>query len=321
MSNVCATRPAASRSSRSWPPRVSLRSMRIRSLEPLAPSPGVSSCIPRSILSWQCARGKRPFTIVMYHSIGEPSDNFTIGPGALREQLRLIRRTYEVVRLAEVRTSLLQEELRRQVALTFDDAYEDFYESAYPILRELSLPCTVFVPTGYVGKSNEWDKGTGLALRSLMDRGQICELASSALVDFGSHSVDHLSMRRLTAEQMRRQAVDSKHALEDLLGRPVMSFAYPYGTMDDFSKATRTALLAAGYEIAVTSRWGTMNRASDLLALKRISFKQSDGSRELIAKLEGRYDWLAIKERLGLAARRLAKLRTRRSEVVIGRTA
>jgi peptidoglycan/xylan/chitin deacetylase (PgdA/CDA1 family) len=244
----------------------------------------------------------------MYHSIGEPFDEFTIGPNALREQLALIRSIYEIRRLADVTTCLLQRKSQRQLALTFDDAYEDFYENAYPILQELWLPCTVFVPTGYVGKASEWNNGKGIALRRIMGRERLRELASSSLLDFGSHSVDHLSMRRLSTEQMRRQAVDSKHALEDLLSRPVVSFAYPYGTMDDFSKATRAELRAAGYKIAVTSRWGTMNRVSDLLALKRIFFRHSDGTSEVIAKAEGHYDWFAMKERVGFVSRRLATL-------------
>jgi peptidoglycan/xylan/chitin deacetylase (PgdA/CDA1 family) len=249
----------------------------------------------------------------MYHSIGQASDGFTIGASAFRCQLNLIRRVRQAVRLIDAKRSLLEAELpQQQLALTFDDAYEDFYENAYPILEQLAFPCTIFVPTAYIGKSNEWDKETRLAPRRIMDVRRLRELASSALIDFGSHSVDHPNMRRLNARQMRRQAVDSKHALEDLLGRSVISFAYPYGTMDHFSRTTRAALLEAGYEVAVTARWGTMNRASDLLALKRISFKNADRSPELIAKLEGQYDWFAIKERVGFLTRRIGALRAGR---------
>jgi len=264
--------------------------------------------VPRLIRAWQRAAGKRPFTIVMYHSIAEPYDDFTVGPSAFRQQLRVICSLSQVVRLREARTRLLQGGSQRQLVLTFDDAYENFYENAYPILQESSLPCTVFVPTGYIGKSSDWNEGPGIASRRVMDRGHLRELAASPLIDFGSHSVDHLNMRCLSTEQMRHQALDSKHGLEDLLGRQVISFAYPYGTMDHFSRATRAALRAADYEIAVTARWGTMNHASDLLALKRVSLKHCDGSSEVIAKLRGDYDWFAMKECLGFLSRRLAEL-------------
>jgi peptidoglycan/xylan/chitin deacetylase (PgdA/CDA1 family) len=277
--------------------------------------------IPYLIRTWRKALGLQPFTIIMYHSVSTPSDDFTLSPDALRGQLRFIRDRYSVARLAEINSRLVPGEPERYVALTFDDAFEDFYEHAYPILEELLLPCTVFVPTGYIGRSSEWDEGTSTRRRKIMDCNRLRELAGSALIDFGSHSVDHLNMRCLKPDQMRCQAVDSKHALEDLLGRQIISFAYPYGTMDHFSRATRSVLETAGYQIAVTARWGTMNRLSNLLELRRIAFKQSDSNLDLYAKIEGEYDWFAIKEHGGFLARRLAALASERSPKGIHRSA
>ncbi|HUG48708.1 MAG TPA: polysaccharide deacetylase family protein [Candidatus Limnocylindria bacterium] len=49
----------------------------------------------------------------------------------------------------------------RAVLLTFDDAYRDFAENAWPVLKRLRIPVTLFVPTGYpdaTGRAFWWDR-------------------------------------------------------------------------------------------------------------------------------------------------------------------
>jgi peptidoglycan/xylan/chitin deacetylase (PgdA/CDA1 family) len=45
---------------------------------------------------------------------------------------------------------------RHAVLLTFDDAYRDFARTAWPLLRERSIPAALFVPTAYPDHPDRW---------------------------------------------------------------------------------------------------------------------------------------------------------------------
>jgi peptidoglycan/xylan/chitin deacetylase (PgdA/CDA1 family) len=246
-----------------------------------------------------------PLTILMYHSIGRDPHEHAVTPETFRRQVEFVRGAYPIVRLEQAGAVLAERDGVRRVAITFDDAYTDFMEHAYPVIEELSVPCTVFVPTGYIGGWNEW-RAAHLPRRRIMSGGQLGEVVASGLVDVGSHGVDHLSLRRLPVSRIRHQALESRRTLETLLGRRITTFAYPYGRLGDYSRVTGRVLVEAGYELAVTTRWGTGNSRSRLLALRRISFAEGDADDDLRAKLEGRYDWFAAKEWVGLVRRRLS---------------
>jgi hypothetical protein len=117
----------------------------------------------------------------------------------------------------------------------------------------------------------------------------------------------------LPLAELRKQLRDSRIYLEQLLGHAVELFAYPYGQLADFSSATSQILREESYKIAVTTRWGSSNSAACLLTLRRIFFNENDTTHDLRAKVEGEYDWLALKERIGfvLHPRRNQKARMR----------
>lgn len=261
-------------------------------------------------------RAKKPITIVTYHSIGQADDPYSISAGAFARQIRFMHARYPVLRLEDIGDALRGDgRLARRVVLTFDDAFLDFYDVAHPILQELQIPSTVFVPTGFIGGHNDWEPpGSRCRRKPLMTRQHLKELHRSGLTDFGSHTIDHVRMSRLTTEEMRRQAADSRASLEELLDAPIRTFAYPYGMLDDFSAESTRVLAEAGYDTAVTSHWGTWNSAADMLRLRRISLEETDTDAALARKIEGGQDWIALKERIGFWKRRLrGQARARRS--------
>jgi peptidoglycan/xylan/chitin deacetylase (PgdA/CDA1 family) len=100
-------------------------------------------------------------TILCYHRIvadiiqaeqGTPC-RMVVSVGTFRRQMELVREHYEVLPLDEVVAVLRGEQSAKRpvAAITFDDGYRDFHELAWPILRELGLPATVFIPTAYIG--------------------------------------------------------------------------------------------------------------------------------------------------------------------------
>lgn len=237
---------------------------------------------------------EKPITIINFHSISDGYYPYTISPTNFRLQLEFISKNYKTIRLKDLKTALSRTDInQRIVTITFDDAFSDFYDLAYPIIQELSIPCTVFIPSGLIGKYNEWDSNMiNYVRRKLMTSRQLKELARQGIVDFGSHSINHKSMSKLPIDEMIKEAVESKRTLEKILDYPITMFSYPFG---HYSNVTTRILSEAGYEIAVTSRWGSQNSGKHILKLKRISFKERDKVSEIRDKIEGLYDIYYIK--------------------------
>jgi peptidoglycan/xylan/chitin deacetylase (PgdA/CDA1 family) len=103
------------------------------------------------------------------------------------------------------------------VALTFDDGYREQLSIAR-YLAKRGIKATFFVITGlreFMG-------------RRLLRPSEIKEIASMGH-EIGSHTVTHIDMVRAPEDVLRRELVESKKYLSELLNNEVTSFAYPYG--------------------------------------------------------------------------------------------
>ncbi|HYY32020.1 MAG TPA: polysaccharide deacetylase family protein [Gaiellaceae bacterium] len=74
-------------------------------------------------------------------------------PDGFEEQMRFLASRWRPLSLVEL-VAVRRGETRlpaRSVMVTFDDAYTDFGEVAWPILARYGIPATLFVPTAYPG--------------------------------------------------------------------------------------------------------------------------------------------------------------------------
>ena len=120
-------------------------------------------------------------------------------------------------------------------AVTFDDGLEDVYTIAYPFLKELGVPFTIFVLT---------DK---LDQPGYLTTAQLLELAQDQLVTIGSHGTDHTRLSAADHDKQAHELHASKEKLEKLLGRPCWCFAYPFGA---YNQTTMELMKSAGYRLA-----------------------------------------------------------------------
>lgn len=96
--------------------------------------------------------------VLTYHRVSEPGLSrqldprlISATPSVFRQQMRHLAQHYRVLSVEEVLQAVrCRERLpARAVLITFDDAYRDFGEIAWPVLRRYKLPVTLFVPTAY----------------------------------------------------------------------------------------------------------------------------------------------------------------------------
>lgn len=108
--------------------------------------------------------------VLTYHRVDKPDAQPALRPNLLsatpagfEEQMRYVAAHFHVVSLAEVIAACHGGPPLppRSLLITFDDAYRDFAEHAWPILRRHGLPVVLFVPTSYPDQPHRsfwWDR-------------------------------------------------------------------------------------------------------------------------------------------------------------------
>jgi peptidoglycan/xylan/chitin deacetylase (PgdA/CDA1 family) len=120
-------------------------------------------------LTWLAARlSRRKVLILCYHGVfdgpGDPLLNFDgmhVRVRRFARQMRYLSRRYRVVTLDELLDGMAPSSADRPLAvITIDDGYRNIYRFAYPILKRLKLPATLFLPTDFVldGRGMWWDR-------------------------------------------------------------------------------------------------------------------------------------------------------------------
>lgn len=167
--------------------------------------------------------------ILMYHSVETTASGYHFGvdQACFIEQLTYLTCQFAVVSLEEIFEP--SKNGRARVALTFDDAYEDFYHNVYPLLLAQQLPATVFVPTYFIEEHKQLLKRDREPyIKSHLTWDQIQEMHQSGWVRFESHSHEHIdAVNHL--EQLKVDVNQSIRLIEQYLGRRPKYFAYPYG--------------------------------------------------------------------------------------------
>jgi peptidoglycan/xylan/chitin deacetylase (PgdA/CDA1 family) len=155
----------------------------------------------------------------------------------------------------------------RQIVITFDDGFENVLRHGLEPLAKSRFQAIQFLVADRLGRSNEWDLAVGEAPERLMDAAQIRDWLAAGH-DIGSHTLTHPFLTQLSPAAAREEITASKHKLEDLFGRAVLHFCYPYG---DWNEAIRELVMAAGYRTACTTDVGVNTPAESPFALKRFT--------------------------------------------------
>jgi hypothetical protein len=91
----------------------------------------------------------------------------------------------------------------------------------------------------------------------------------------------------------------SRVHLEAASQREVRFFAYPYGQLDDFDAAAEAEVERSGYVAACSSHFGRSSSEAERFRIRRVGIEAGDGLGVVERKLDGAYDWVSYKERIG----------------------
>ncbi|HXG64664.1 MAG TPA: polysaccharide deacetylase family protein [Blastocatellia bacterium] len=118
---------------------------------------------------------------------------------------------------------------------------------------------------------------------------EVVLLAQGGLIEIGAHTVTHSQLSQLPLTLQQAEIRESKARLEEILGRPVSSFAYPYGKRSDYTTETVALVREAGFICACSNFSGTVRRRTDRYQLPRFYVMDWDGE-EFSRRLSSWFD-------------------------------
>lgn len=227
--------------------------------------------------------------ILMYHRIADEGpeglEPYRVPSHKFERQLAWLQRHgYHGLTLDQYYRLRFEQNTRsisgKPVVLSFDDAYCDFYSSAWPLLRRYGFSATVFVPVDFVGRTAEWDRDFGPPA-TIMSWDQLAEV-SAAGVQIGSHGFGHRRLWEMDKPAVLEDSVRSRQELSKRLGDEVSGYCYPYAAAD---RGSREMVEQAGYKYAVCGRGGNPPDWNDPFYIPRIEIFGDDSIDDFIAKL------------------------------------
>ncbi|MEW5798542.1 MAG: polysaccharide deacetylase family protein [Bacteroidota bacterium] len=183
---------------------------------------------------------------------------------------------------------------RKPIILTFDDGYLDTYEVAFPVLSEFGMKGVVFVLGDRSVKNNTWDWKYNGSPAPLMENHHLLEM-SEAGIEIGAHSMTHAKLTMLDERTAWNEISRSRILLEIVLNKPVLSFSYPYGFVNE---SVKRMVSDAGFTHACSVWSGPLLFGKDNFELRRIPVLNSSTTISLAVKLSAPfqyYSWLRSK--------------------------
>ncbi|QEM06829.1 polysaccharide deacetylase family protein [Mucilaginibacter rubeus] len=170
-----------------------------------------------------CGFAQRQIPILCYHQIRDfkakdsrTDKQYIIPPAVFKAQMKMLADSgYQTV----LPDGLLSGKLlpAKPIMLTFDDTNADQFKNGLPVLESYGFKGVFFIITGKIG-THPW----------FMNAAQIKQLSAEGHV-IGCHTQSHTDFRHLKPVEFEPQIAASKKKLEDITGKVVDYFAFPFG--------------------------------------------------------------------------------------------
>lgn len=229
--------------------------------------------------------------ILLYHRVNDFSaDPLTTSTRVFAEHLVLFRHRYRVcdsdslVRQLRARQGMPNSAL----ALHFDDCYRDVSSNAAPLLHAAHLPASAFISSGFIGTHRafqhdaerypfEYENLTKAEVRGLPERG----------VAIAAHTVNHVDLGRVSVEDAPHEVFDCKNQLEEMTGRTMTLFSFPFGKQANIRDDVRNLVRQAGFEALFSAYGGFVTHETDLFDIPRMGVSSAHRPLDLMMEIEG----------------------------------
>ena len=208
---------------------------------------------------------------LMYHRVGEgkyPSTNVSVE--MFNQHLQLI----EESKLPFIDANEFKEMIlngtplnQRKILLTIDDAFQSFYQNAWPVLKEKKIPFILFVNTREVSQNHP----------NYMNWNQVRELRDSGLVTIGGHSWSHDYFVNMKIEDVKNDIEKSHKDYSKELGLVPDLYAHTFG---ETSEAIINVLRAFNYKIIFGQHSGVISQNESINYFPRFSLNENYGKLE-----------------------------------------
>ncbi len=239
------------------------------------------------LTGWALAQ-PRNLAVLCYHQIHQKADTEMVTtPERFRQQLDFLQQQgYQAVNLDQAQAflqgKLSAKKFPKPLLITFDDGYDGVYRYAYPELKKRRMKAVVFLVVSQVDR---------LKPTAHLTQTQVCEMDRSGVFEFGSHTYNlHIpiperrSESQVSAYAVRRDLTRSREVLQEWLGKPVRSLAWPYGHYDE---GCLELARQSGFRLVFTTDYGYNLPGCGPWRIRRIRLSSDFDTVEVLrAKLE-----------------------------------
>jgi peptidoglycan/xylan/chitin deacetylase (PgdA/CDA1 family) len=274
-------------------------------------APVASSTVYRADAAWTAALRhlcRKRAVILGYHGVADcprKDDEFMlqVPPAKFRAQLEMMLLAgYRFVTVAELaRRAAGRRPPPGLAAVSFDDGMRNVVTAALPILADLGIRATVYVPTDWLGGSSPWIGAGGDG--GILTYDELQKLVAAGW-ELGTHTLAHADLSKLDYDGCRRQIEGSCGALEPIAGR-VQTLAYPFGRYN-------AAAIAAARDAGLLAAVATCSGSWEPYELTRAMIGSADPFPVVLLKLTDRCETMLRSPPLRLARRATEYLRERR---------
>ncbi len=225
--------------------------------------------------------------ILMYHSIEKESDDYlTVKSSDFEQQIRHLSSSYNIIQVQDILNAIEIKEAvpPNSIAITFDDAYENNFTYALPILQRHSVKAVFFVIANYIGNYNLWNCKAPKLIRHMTVEN--IKLLKTLGHEIGNHTLTHQRLTKLTDDLLSNELIESNKILTAILGFKPYTFAYPYGGADDRCAKICNDIFPACFS---TTRIGDYDLENSTTFTRRIYISPDDGAKELDFKIMNYY--------------------------------
>lgn len=250
---------------------------------------------------------KDQIIILLYHRINDEIDKeLSVKYENFKWQMEYLNKhKYNIISMQEGLDMIQGKKIKgKNIIISFDDGYQDFYINAYPILSGLNFNCILYIAPGFIDseKCYWWDKDIGKS--SLLSWYQLQSLSKRDIITIGSHSMNHFDLRNLGKSELEQDLRLSKNKLEEKISKQVPNFSFPQGFANENVKSAVKEIYKSGALVSNGVQINSKLKEDDIFVLRRVPIQNSDGRYLFIARIKG---WLVLEETAKKIIKRLLR--------------